>query len=92
MTIKQKFATSTKAQCRRLLKALQEAGPKGITTIEAREDLDIMMPATRIHELRHKQGINIQTIEVKDVTAQGHPHRCSRYVLLPGKWKGDQAA
>lgn len=92
MTTKQKFATSAEAQCRRLLKALQDAGPKGITTIEARENLDIMMPAARVYELRHEQGLNIQKIEVKDVTAQGHPHRCSRYVLLPGKWKGGQAA
>lgn len=92
MNDKTAFSTDTNAQRRRLLKALKEAGPKGITTIQAREDLDIMAPAPRIFELRHYFGHNIQTVDVYDENAQGNSHKCSRYVLLGGKRKGGQAA
>ena len=48
---------SAAAQRARLLDALR-CSP--ITTIEARRDLDIVMPAARIHDLRHRHGYNIQ--------------------------------
>lgn len=67
-------ATSQRA---RLVEALQEHG--SITTIEARRDLDIMMPATRIFELR-EQGFKIDTVWTDDTTEQGKQHRVARYV------------
>jgi len=60
---------------------------QSITTIEAREHLNILAPAPRIYELRHDHGYNIITEWINDTTAQGYKHRVARYVLLPGKWK-----
>lgn len=88
MSTKKKFASGAKQQCSRLLQALQEAQGNGITTIQAREDLDIMMPASRVHELRHEQGYNIKSISSFDTNAQGNSHSCYRYVLMSGKWDG----
>lgn len=81
------FSNSADVQRQRLLEALHEAGAKGITTIKAREELDIMASAPRIHELRHDYGKNIQTIWETDENAQGFKHRVARYVLLSGEWK-----
>lgn len=50
------FNTNIISQQKRLL-AWLEAKP--ITTLEARHDLDILMPAARIFELRHQHGHNI---------------------------------
>ena len=52
------------------------------TTIELRDECDIMMPAARIHELRHKHGHNIATIWVHQPTACGKLHRVAQYVLV----------
>ena len=79
---------STAVQSKRLLGALREAGNTGITTIFARENLDIMMPAARIFELRHNEGYNIQAFPSHDTNAQGNGHSCKRYVLLSGEWQG----
>ncbi len=68
---------SADSQRARLIKHFQEHG--SITTIEARRDLDIMMPAARIYELR-KQGYKIDTIWTNDTTEQGKQHRVARYV------------
>jgi len=68
------------AQRKRLLERLRE---KPITTIEAREQLNILMPAARIFELRKNYGLNIITLWTKDCTSQGKPHRVARYVLIP---------
>ncbi|MCB5184010.1 helix-turn-helix domain-containing protein [Methylobacillus gramineus] len=65
------------SQRARLVEALQEHG--SITTIEARRDLDIMMPATRIFELR-EQGFKIDTVWTNGATDQGKQHRVARYV------------
>jgi hypothetical protein len=73
-------------QRQRLLSALREAGGGGLTTIQIRERLDIMMPAARVHELRWDYGYNIQSIPAHDKNAQGNRHSCKRYVLLSGKW------
>ncbi len=86
---KKSLDNSTVAQLSRLLKALREAGAQGITTIQAREKLDVMMPAARVHELRHTEGFNIQTIWQTSENAQGHKHRNARYVLMPGVYKSD---
>jgi len=78
---------STVIQRRKLISALIEAGNKGLTTIECREGLDIMMPAARVHELRHGDGYNIQLVRSLSVNAQGNEHLCGRYILLSGKWQ-----
>lgn len=91
-SVKQKLSnTDLAAQRERLLEALRLAGNNGITTIQAREDLNIMMPAARAHELRHDYQFNIQTLWTTALNAQGNAHKCGRYVLFPGKWKGARA-
>ena len=65
--------TRAAAQRQRLLKALREAGSKGINTFQARHELNIMMPASRIHELRHSQGLNIQTVRTIKHDPEGNP-------------------
>jgi hypothetical protein len=80
--------SSVAAQRQRLFDSLLQAGPEGITTIYARECLDIIAPAPRIFELRHNEGRNIQTVRTSDINAQGCKHHVARYVLLPGKYKG----
>ncbi len=74
--------TDTIAQLARLLKALME-NPQGITTIQAREELNVMAPAARIYELRHNYGYRIETIYTFTEDAQGNKHRNARYILLP---------
>lgn len=69
---------SAQAQRARLRDALRIAP---VSTIEARRNLDIMMPGTRIHELRHREGLNIVTHWSKEPTECGKLHRVARYVL-----------
>lgn len=73
---------SAEAQRKRLIDALK-IGP--ITTLEARRNLDILMPAARVHELRHKHGEPIETVWTWQETDAGKPHRVARYVLFPGR-------
>lgn len=51
-----------------------------ITTIEARRDLDILMPAPRVFELR-SMGYDIVTIWTQAATECGRKHRVARYIL-----------
>ena len=74
------------AQRKRLIQAISEHG--GLSTIQLREDHDIMQPAPRVHELRWNEGYNIHLEWTYDINAQGNRHRCGKYVLLPGQWKG----
>lgn len=69
---------SVSSQRARILARLR-LGP--LTTIEARRDLDIMMPATRIFELR-KFGHPIYTELVREETSPGRWHVVGKYVLL----------
>lgn len=80
---------STADQCLRLHAVLQEVAGIGITTIQAREQHDIMAPAARVWELRHNNGLNIVTVRTQAINAQGNSHTNARYVLLPGKWGDD---
>ncbi|MFM0569135.1 helix-turn-helix domain-containing protein [Paraburkholderia caledonica] len=64
----------------RLLEAL-ETGP--LTTIEIRRDLDIMMPAARVWELRHRLGKNIAMVWTDRPTDGGRMHRVALYYLPP---------
>lgn len=81
---------STSVQRLRVLSALEEAEGEGLTTIELREQYDVMAPAPRVHELRWQFGYNIQLLWSKAANAQGNIHSCGRYFLLPGKWKEGQ--
>jgi hypothetical protein len=79
-------STASSHQRQRLLVALRKVGNDGLTTIQIREQLDIMMPAARVHELRWDYGYNIQAIPAHDRNAQANRHTCKRYVLFPGEW------
>lgn len=79
---KSKFIdNSLHAQRRRLHEALR-CGP--VSTIQARRDLDIMMPGTRIFELRHRLGLTIEKVWSIEETEAGNSHRVARYVLVIG--------
>ena len=85
-------STDANAQRQLLVSALTQAGATGVTTIEAREGLDIMMPAARVCELR-KMGWHIATVWTTSENAQGRKHRNARYVLMAApKRKGRAAA
>lgn len=73
---------SAAAQRDRMLSVLRV---RSISTIEARRDLDVMMPAARIHELRHREGHEIATVWVNEPTQHGAIHRVARYVLRGGR-------
>lgn len=78
---------SLAAQRQCVIGALRES-INGLTTIELREQFDVMMPAARVHELRWMFGYNIKMVWTHDTNAQGNRHSVARYVLLPGKWRG----
>lgn len=75
-------STSTKANVQRAkVLALLLQGPK--TTVDLRQH-GIMMPATRVHELKHEHNQNIVTELVALHDAEGILHaRCARYHLVP---------
>jgi len=73
-------STDVIAQRHRLLEALRKAGSTGISTIHARHKLNIMMPAARVHSLRHDW--------TDEIDPAGFEHHCALYILMPGKWKG----
>lgn len=81
------YSTDTNAQQQRLLKALEQAGAKGVTSIEARHTLDIIHAPARVYELRHNYGKNIRTEWSVETNPNGGEHRVARYVLLTGKYK-----
>ena len=81
---------SIKAQRSRLLQALQKSGPMGRTTIELREEHDIMSPASRVFELK-EDGHSIEMVWTISQNAQGRNHRCGRYVLLMPKNPGNDS-
>lgn len=71
--------TTAESQRRRLLEALK-AGP--VTTIAARAELNIMMPAARVNELK-AQGHEIYTMRITIDDDCGRPHRqIAKYVLV----------
>ena len=73
-------SNSTEAQRKRLLDYLKAYG--SIDTITARRELDILMPAARLHELRHRFGHRIDTVRTKQPTDCGKLHTVAKYVLL----------
>lgn len=81
----QQHDNSSDAQRQRLLKRLEQ-GP--VTTLQARSELDILCPATRIYELRHGYRLNITMQWVTQYTDQGQKHRVGEYSLEPGTYQG----
>lgn len=76
---KTQHGNSSEAQRRRLLARL-EAGP--LTTLQARRELDILMPAARVFELR-AIGHRIDTFRIIEATECGRRHNVARYALQP---------
>jgi hypothetical protein len=68
---------STSAQRARLLERLKLTP---VDTITARRELDILMPAARICELR-EEGMRIDTVRVMRPTDEGKLHSVAMYVL-----------
>ena len=68
---------SADEQRARLLQRLKQSP---VDTITARRELDIMMPAARIFELR-EQGEQIDTVRVRRPTDEGKLHSVALYVL-----------
>jgi len=72
-------STSAADQRQRILQRLRLAPA---TTIELREELDVLAPAPRIFELRHNYGYEIDSIRVVDETMPGHKHSVAQYALI----------
>ena len=73
--------TSTENQRQIILEALR-TGSKDTVTL--RGDYGVLMPAPRIHELRHKFGYFIDRVNVTRVTDDSVKHyRVALYVLQP---------
>jgi len=72
-------STSAADQRQRILERLRIAPA---TTIELREELDVLAPAPRIFELRHNYGYEIDSIRVVDETMPGHKHSVAQYALI----------
>ena len=68
------------AHTQRLLMLAAFEKQHSLTTIEARRELDIMMPAARVFELR-AMGYDIATVWTQGVTECGRKHRSARYVF-----------
>jgi len=79
MQNKQSYSTKVQSQRKRILNWLTT---KPLTTIQARTELDIMHPASRVQELK-AQGHNIFTHWETVDTGKGR-HRVASYVLLAG--------
>lgn len=75
-----KVGVSSAAQRARVLAHLRKAS---LTTLEARQFLDVLHPAARVMELR-KAGYQIVTHWTDDMTAEGRSHRVARYILKEG--------
>lgn len=72
---------SFSAQRQRLIDWLRVHGM--IITLTARRELDILAPAARVHELRHRFGLLIDLVWVNEQTGCGKLHRVGQYVLRP---------
>jgi predicted ArsR family transcriptional regulator len=73
------ISDSTKTHQRNsILAALTERGP--LTTTELRDDLGVLMPASRIFELR-RDGWLIRTFITWADDSEGRPHKQAQYRL-----------
>lgn len=76
---------SAEGQRKRLLDVLR---CDAVSTLEARQDLDILHPAMRVRELR-LEGYDIRTVRVPADTGFGVKHSVARYVLIAEPERGD---
>lgn len=53
-----------------------------LTTLQARQQLDVMHPAARVQELKSR-GSKIVTVWTTDTTPEGKAHRVAKYVYQP---------
>lgn len=53
-----------------------------LTTLQARQQLDVMHPAARVQELK-SLGCKIDTVRTTDMTPEGKAHRVAKYVYQP---------
>lgn len=53
-----------------------------LTTLQARQLLDVMHPAARVQELKGL-GLKIDTVWTTDTTPEGKAHRVAKYVYQP---------
>jgi hypothetical protein len=60
---------------------------KSATTTEIRHGLDILQPAARIFELRHKQNLNIKRTWKITENPGGTDHKVALYTLHEGLYK-----
>jgi uncharacterized lipoprotein YajG len=74
-------SNSAHAQRQKLLAWLRQHGQ--IDTLSARRELDILMPAARVLELR-RRGFKIETVWIERATDCGKLHRVALYVLQTG--------
>ena len=77
--LKSKAGNDAAAQRLRALDLLR-SGPK--STIQLRRDGDILAPAARIWELKHRFGFDILKVWVQQATDCGTLHRVAQYVLM----------
>lgn len=70
---------SPEAQRNRLLAYLKKH--KTITTFQARHMLDIVAPAARIFDLRHRFDLDIEKVMVLATNPGGGQHRIAKYIL-----------
>ncbi len=75
-----KHSNDAHAQRQRLIAWLREHGQ--IDTLSARRELDILMPAARVHELR-KRRYSIETVWIDRATDCGKLHRVALYIYKP---------
>lgn len=76
-----RFSNDAAEQCRRLLKALIDAGPAGITSHYANIELGIYHPPARIKQLRNI-GHHIVTEWESVETDIYQPRQVAKYVLI----------
>ncbi len=77
---------STARQRKKIHNYLLEHG--SATTIQIRHELDVMMPAARIFELRHNLGLNITKVWINGLNPNGTEHRVAKYILKEGEYLG----
>ncbi len=73
------YSTQKPAQWQRIIEWLQH---KPLTTLQARNELDVMHPSARVQELKAK-GFNIITRMVVEDSGKAK-HKIGQYVLLQG--------
>jgi Helix-turn-helix domain len=78
-----KTSASNSTQCQRIFDWLRHKG--ALSTLQARQQLDVLHPGARVQELREllrAEGCEIAMTFGVDFTEQGTPHRVAQYRLV----------